>query len=482
MRKNFFFTLASQLLTVLTPLLAMPFVARRLLVENVGISSFTESIAYLFSLFAVFGCSVYGQREIAYCKGDERLALSRFLTIFTSVSFTSLISLGAFVVFITLQTQYQTIYWIQILELIAYWWDISWYYQGREAFKQLLVRSILVKSTYLISIFLLIRDADDLPLYVFLRCVTLFIGSVVILFPVLRNAWKERLPILWRTIPHHLKGMFFLFLPSIAMMVYTVLDKTMIGVMTRSPAQNGWYEEAIKMIRVLLHIVGTISIVLLPRVASLHAQGAHAEIEAKVHRSFAFIYCLTFPMIGGIYFIADRFVPWFLGPGFEGAIILLQTLSVLLLFIGLGRLLGTTLVSMGREHLYTRNILFGAGVNFILNLFLIPRYQALGAAWASVIAELVVTCAMLHANRDILIFRHLLQATLKYLVALTGMCVLLWLIQAHLTGSILWQLTILVGAGLITYAGLLLLQREMFVEDILKRLRARFKGRMSCPQ
>jgi O-antigen/teichoic acid export membrane protein len=474
MRKNFFLTLASQVLVVLTPLIVMPFVARRLGVDAVGVSSFTESVTYLFALFGLFGCSMYGQRAIAYCKGDERLQLTRFVEVFVSVSLPSLLSLGAFVGFICFQQQYQSFYWIQLLELVAFWWDVSWYYQGREAFKTLLLRTLLVKCLTVALIFLTIRGPEDLALYILVRCGMLFVGSVVLLAPVLYQAKRARVSFAWRTVAGHLRGMFYLFLPSIAITVYTVLDKTMIGVMTQSPAQNGCYEEAMKMIRVLLHIVATLSIILLPRMASLYAQGEEKVIVAKVQQSLAFIYALTLPMVCGLFFVAGPFVPWFLGPGYEGAIALVQVLSVLLFLIGLGRLLGTVLVAMGREDAYTRNILFGAGANFLLNLLLIPRYQALGAAWASVVAEGVVTTAMFVSCRRVICFKKTLWTVVPYGVTTVGMGGVLWMLQ-----SVVWptfgRLVLLVGAGVGVYVLLLALQRDCFLLEGFRRVKVFLK-------
>lgn len=38
------------------------------------------------------------------------------------------------------------------------------------------------------------------------------------------------------------------FIPTIATSIYTVLDKTLIGVITQNDAQNGYYEQATKII------------------------------------------------------------------------------------------------------------------------------------------------------------------------------------------------------------------------------------------
>ena len=81
LRKNYILSLISQTVTVLSPLIVTPFVARRLLADNIGIFSFTESVVFIFGLFALLGSHTYGQREIAYCQGknhaDQRETLRK---------------------------------------------------------------------------------------------------------------------------------------------------------------------------------------------------------------------------------------------------------------------------------------------------------------------------------------------------------------------------------------------------------------------
>ena len=65
LRKNYILSLLTQTITVLSPLIVTPFVARRLLADNIGIYSFTESVVFIFGLFALLGSQTHGQREIA---------------------------------------------------------------------------------------------------------------------------------------------------------------------------------------------------------------------------------------------------------------------------------------------------------------------------------------------------------------------------------------------------------------------------------
>jgi len=79
--KNYFYNLSYQILVVLTPFITIPYLARVLGPESIGLASFSSSIVSYFSLFASLGIGLYGQREIAYRQDDPKASTSplRFL-------------------------------------------------------------------------------------------------------------------------------------------------------------------------------------------------------------------------------------------------------------------------------------------------------------------------------------------------------------------------------------------------------------------
>lgn len=68
--KNYLYNLSYQLLTLLTPIITTPYIARTLGVEGIGEYSFSYSIVAYFVLLAQFGITNYAQREIAYHQND----------------------------------------------------------------------------------------------------------------------------------------------------------------------------------------------------------------------------------------------------------------------------------------------------------------------------------------------------------------------------------------------------------------------------
>ena len=64
--KNYIYNLIYQILVLILPLVTAPYVSRVLGAENIGIYSYTISIATYFVLFGSLGVALYGQRQIAY--------------------------------------------------------------------------------------------------------------------------------------------------------------------------------------------------------------------------------------------------------------------------------------------------------------------------------------------------------------------------------------------------------------------------------
>ena len=115
----------------------------------------------------------------------------------------------------------------------------------------------------------------------------------------------------------HLISSVKLFVAQAAIQVYTVLDKTMIGMITNSELQNGYYEQAQKLVRILVAVSTSISAVMASRIAVLSSKKDSKAIEETVEFSFRFVSCISIPIIFGIVLVAQDFVPFFYGQGYR---------------------------------------------------------------------------------------------------------------------------------------------------------------------
>ena len=387
-KKNYIYNLTYQILLLITPLITTPYLSRVLGADGVGTVSFAESIVSYFTLFAVLGITTFGQREISYVQDDIKKRTQIFWETKTLQVITSLIVLFLYVIFVLLQ-QNQTLYLILAFNIIAVLVDVTWLLQGMEEFGKIVFRNIIIKIIGIVYIFAAIKTKDDVIRYIFGIAFFLFVSSASLWVYVSKYVgkpdWKQIKPF------RNIKVIISLFIPTIAIQIYTVLDKTMIGLITKSSFENGYYEQAIKISKMVLVVVTSLGTVMIPRIGYHYGRGETETVNRFMYRGYRFVWFLGIPLCFGLIGIASNFVPWFFGEGYEKVVPLLSVLSFLILAIGINNVTGMQyLIPTKRQNLFTMTVLIGAGVNFALNLVLIHFFQSIGAAIASVAAETTI--------------------------------------------------------------------------------------------
>ena len=470
-KKNYIYNLLQQILAIATPLVTIPYVSRVLGAEGIGIYSYTNSIAFYFTLFAALGTVTYGQREISYVQDDKEKRTQVFWNTEIRCIITTLICLIVYGVFVFFQKQNQFIYFILSISIIEVAVNITWLFMGMEEFGKIVKCNILVRILNLIFIFTFVKKATDLPVYVFGQTITMTIGFLC-LWPYLpKFVGKPKLKDLHPF--KDFKVVVSMFIPTIAISIYTVLDKTMIGVLTNDAAENGFYEQAMKISKIALTFVTALGVVMVPRIGTLFAKNEQKQIQHYMYQSYRFVCFLGIPACLGIIGISSNFVPWFFGAGFDRVIPVLNTLSFVIVVIAISNVTGVQyLVPTKRQNLLTLSVLVGAVINFICNLIAIPRYGAIGAAFVSIGAETAVTVTQLVIVRKEISFWKILGNSVKYVLAGLVMFASLCFLKHHLINSIA-STVILISAGSVIYIAMLFILRDDFWLDNVNKLKKR---------
>lgn len=467
--KNYIYNLIYQVLVIILPLITTPYVARILGAENIGIYSYTLSIVTYFVLIGSLGIATYGQREIAYVQSDKKKRSSIFweIIIFRIITM-AVVSIFYYFMYIR-GTQYTSYYKILILELISSCLDISWFFQGMEEFKKTVLRNTIVKVLSIICIFSLVKTVNDLSVYILIYALSNLVGNIS-LWAYLPK-YIQKIGIKELKLLRHLRPVIALFIPQIAIQLYTVLDKVMIGAMVENKVESGYYEQAQKIIKILLTIVTALGTVMLPRIANKFADGKTDEIKRNITTSFKFTYLLAFPMLFGIIAISNRFVPVFLGAGYEEVSLLIKIISPIILMIGLSNVIGNQyLLPTKRQKSFTISVLCGAIVNLILNFILIKKYEAIGASIATVIAETTVVAIQFICVRNEIKFLEIIKLGLKNLIASIIMLVIAILIEKIMKNQSSYIIILIqICAGIISYFAMLLILKDKFLTQIIDK-------------
>ena len=473
-KRNYIYNLSYQLLLMITPLLTTPYLSRILGPDGIGKVSFANSFVAYFSLFAVFGITLYGQRQISYVQDDKAQRTNVFWEIKVFEIASSLFALIIYLLFAFSQSETdRLLYLVLAFNIAAITFDITWFFQGMEEFGKIVFRNFVLKILNIAFIFTFITSHEDFVLYAFGLAFFTFIGNVSLWLYLPNYVGKPD----FKTIKvlRNFKIILSLFIPTIAIQIYTVLDKTMIGLITKDVFENGYYEQSITVSRMVLTFVTSLGAVMIPRIGYHFGKGELEVVQTYMYKGFQFVWFLGIPLCFGLIGIAPNFVPWFFGPGFLKVVPLISILSFLILAIGINNVTGMQyLIPTGRQNTFTLTVLIGAAVNFILNCWLIYYYKSIGAAIASVIAETVIALVQLYIVRKELSVSNIFFSCRHYLFSGSVMFLLLQYMGKMLTPSIIHTFSMIIS-GVVTYVACLLILKDDFLMENSAKLLGRIK-------
>lgn len=413
--KNYLYNLSYQLLLIILPIITTPYVSRVLGAKGVGTYSYTNSITQYFILLGCIGLNLYGQREIAYYQNDIKKRNKTFFELLFLRFITLTISIIIFYFTMVSHSKYAYIFIIQVLDIIASIFDISWFFQGIEDFQKTVLRNFVVRIICVSLIFMFVKSPNDLQLYVLCYSGTLLLGNLSLWLYMPKYVSKADVKNI--NIKRHVKPAVMLFLPQIATTVYTLLDKTMIGFITNDTSEVAYYEQSQTIIKTVMTIITSLGTAMMPRIANLFKNEKHEEIRIYMQNSIKFVLVLAIPFTFGIMAIAKGFVPWFFGSGYEKVVPNMEIIAPIIIFIGMSTVTGTQyLLPLGRQKEYTLSVVIGCVVNVCLNALLINLFRSIGAAIATFIAELVILLIQLYFVRKEFDLKNIFLQFIKYVI------------------------------------------------------------------
>ena len=440
-KKNYMYNLIYQILTLITPFITTPYLSRVLGANGVGTYSYIDSVCSYFVLFATLGLTTFGQREVSYVQDDRKKRTIIFWETNIIELVASMLCMVAYVIF-SLNQADANLYLVLVFNLLSVIANISWFFQGMEEFGKIVLRNFafINNASYWLTI----------PKYVDK--------------PKLKELHPAR----------HIKTVISLFIPTIAIQIYTVLDKTMIGMITKDAYENGYYEQALKISKLVLTVVTSLGTVMIPRIGYHYSKGDTEMVRTYMYRAYRFVWLCGIPLTLGLIAVSSNFVPWFFGSGYEKVVSLLGVLSMLILAIGINNVTGMQyLIPTERQTLFTITVIIGAVANFVLNFVLIRFLQSLGAAIASVVAETTIAVIQIYIVRRELSPYQIIKSGIHYYIAGGIMFVILMNIKNVFTPSILHTLALVI-IGAVIYGVALVLMRDEFLlvnaNNIIKKI------------
>lgn len=465
--KNYLYNLSYQILTIILPIITVPYVTRIFTSEALGNYIFYNSIVSYFSLFAMLGIGVYGTKQIAAASDVS----STFWNIYAIQLIASILAIVVYlIVAFSIPQMSGVIPLIVGITLFANMMDISWLFSGKEDFKKITIRNIVVRLIGVISIFTFVKSSDDLYLYVFLIVIFDFLGQFVMWVPA--KKFIKRPSFNAKVIKKNLHPIVLLFLPQVAISLYVVLDRTLLGLLG-SYSDVGIYEQGQKLISILLKVVSSLGVVMLPRVANLLSERRDKEAQNMVKFSFILYNLIIFPMIFGLISVNEVFVKLFLGQNFQDVKYVLYVIVFNIMFVGWTNILGyQVLVVRNKNKEFMLSATIPAFVSVAVNIAVIPFFGYIGASITSVVVEILVFAIQWYYSRNIinknLLFNKDLAKIICSSLVMFG-AVMLCKMTLGLDGII--GLIVYLAVGGISYLGMIFLLKTVDIREMKAMLK-----------
>jgi PST family polysaccharide transporter len=386
-----------QLISLILPLIALPYLATVLGTDGLGRLAFALSIAQIAVTLTDYGFNLSAPRAVALHRDSPQALADIWCAVTLLRAGFAVLGMAVIALAAVFSDRIRA-----ELGLIAAAYAMvvgnvlfpQWFFQGLQQLK--LVSAIQVLSRFAVfgAIFVLVKAKQDIYWATFLQGAGFLLGGLLAL-PFVPNALKgARLQ--WpgyQVLGRHLSEGWHVFLSTAAVTVYTSANSFFLGLFAPASAV-GYYHVAEKLVRTVQTLYGPISGAIYPHVTRLARDNAEALMRFNF-RLLRFIGGGAALASIGVYVAAPFVIALVFGPDFAPAAGILRMFAPLPLLTVLSNILGVqTMLPLGMEALFSR-ILIAAAV-FDLAVFMPAAWLAggPGAAGANVAVELFVTAAM----------------------------------------------------------------------------------------
>ncbi|MEK7325581.1 MAG: flippase [Chloroflexota bacterium] len=262
---------------------------------------------------------------------------------------------------------------------------------------------------------------------------------------------------------------------SLALTIAFSIDTVMLSMFVPE-SEVGWYNVAYNLARSLLFFFGGFSVAMVPSLTRTYVEDT-TEVERWYYRSVKVIMLFSLPMAVGGMLVAFPLIQFLYTAEYLPAALGLQILiwdAPLLMFTAFS---GNMTTIVGEERAAARIYTINALANIILNLYAIPRYGMVGAAFVTVITDFIGALQFYFLLHRKLRLPNMVSAGVRVLAAVTVMGVAVgW------AGNL--NLFVLMGLGVAVYAVMVLALRVLDETEwaMIRRLARKFTGRPAAKE
>lgn len=376
--------------------LAVTVLARSLGPASMGVLQFALAIFFYIGFLNDLGLTITGVRDCAR-RGRPSGLIGEILGARLALTAAALSVLGLAFLLLPLDEEGHLIGVVLTTGLVASAFSVTWVLQAREQFHALAAVEVVAALAQLLGAALLVGGRTD----VVLGALAFVMGSWTsgILSWVLVRRDRAMVPNFSLRIPTMVRRAMPLGIAGIAIAVYYTIDTVLLGLM-RTSSEVGNYAVAYRLVLPVLTVAvvtGNIALPVMSRLLSTDPERMPALLSGLSRG----LLLLGLPIATGTTIVAEPLVTAIFGAAYEPAALPLAVLIWSCVTVFANAPFGFLMIARGQDRQYMQATVVGALLNVVANFLLIPAFGMLGAAIATILAEVVVLALIVWQTRDL---------------------------------------------------------------------------------
>ncbi len=421
MAKNFSWSMLGSAVGGTLNFLAIIYLARVLGAAAFGWFTFAQAFLVYFVLLVDSGLSMFGMREIARSRDSAgSVVLNLFALRILAASILFLLA-SIVVLLLPVSAELRLFFLATFLFVFYRALNADWVFQGLERMEFNALAKIIYASLSFSLIVVFVRSASDLAKAPLIQALCGILVTIAFFFFLARFILSLRG---LSVTPSRWWSYFVQALPLgvsvILIQIYANFDTIMLGFMDK-PVVVGYYNAAYRIFNILVGGFALWQSTALPIMSRRLAEDiASAQNFIKQYLRLSLL--LIIPLTLAVFLAAPVIINVIFGLEYQQAFLALQILIWNLIILTVGSVYSATiLIPAGRYKRFLLAVAVGAVVNIALNFILIPPFSFVGAAVATLVAEISSATISFFFARQVLrlpLAQHLWKPVLFSFVAM----------------------------------------------------------------
>jgi len=363
-------------------------IARAIGPGDLGKYYFAISFTSIFGIFIDIGQSSVLTREVAKRPEDTNRLLSSVFLMKLPLALLSILAVFSIINFssypeITRQLVYLSMFCMALDSFTLTFFAVS---RGFHNLKYESISSVIFQLIVFIVVLAVLKFNLGL-IWLMMSLILASLYNFIFSFYILKKRWGFKIN--WRPDKILIKSILIISLPfaiyAIFQRVYMYLDSVLLSLLS-GDHQVGIYQIPFKIIFALQFLPLAFVASLFPAMSS-YWQNNRRQLSITFERAMNYLIIISLPVSAGGVILADKIIIIFKS-GYNDAILPLQIAMAAVIFMFLNFPVGSLLNACDRQKTNTINMGVALAASIILNLILIPRYQAVGASLTVLLTNL----------------------------------------------------------------------------------------------